>query len=84
MSQENVEIVRRLFDAFNEGALNPEGLLEYFTDDIDYRPVEGAPDDHGPIRGKEALRAYAQDWLDTFDDFRHEPVELTDAGETTR
>jgi ketosteroid isomerase-like protein len=82
MSQENVEIVRRFFDAFNEGGLNAEDMLvQYFTDDIDYRAVEGAPDDHGPIRGKEALRAYAQDWLDTFDNFRHEPVELTDAGD---
>jgi ketosteroid isomerase-like protein len=85
MSQENVEIVRRLFDAFNEradeGALNPEDLLEYFTDDIDYRAVEGAPDDHGPVRGKEALRAHFQDWLDTFDNFRQEPAELIDAGD---
>jgi ketosteroid isomerase-like protein len=81
MSQENVEIVRRLFDAFNEGGLNAEDVLEYFTDDIDYRAVEGAPDDHGPVRGKEALRAYAQDWLDTFDNFRPEPVELIDAGD---
>jgi ketosteroid isomerase-like protein len=81
MSQENVEIVRRMFDAFNEGALNPEDVLEYFTDDIDYRAVEGAPDDHGPVRGKEALRAYAQDWLDTFDNLRPEPVDLIDAGD---
>jgi ketosteroid isomerase-like protein len=43
MSQENVEIVRQLFDAFNEGALNPEDLLEYFTDDIDYRAGRGCP-----------------------------------------
>jgi ketosteroid isomerase-like protein len=51
------------------------------ADDIDYRAVEGAPDDHGPIHGKDALRVYLQDWLDTFDEFRSEPVELIDAGE---
>ena len=55
--------------------------LEFWADDIDYRAVEGAPDDQGPIHSKDALRAYVQDWLDTFDDFRFEPVELIDAGE---
>ena len=81
MSQENVKTVRDAFAAFNRGAL--DAFLEYSTDDIDFRAAEGAPDDHGPIKGKEALRAFVQDWLDTFDDFRSEPVELIDAGEDT-
>ena len=79
MSEENVEIVRRGFEAFNRGDL--DAFLENSTDDIDYRAAEGAPDDHGPIQGKDALRAFMQDWLDTFDDFRAEPVELIEAGE---
>jgi ketosteroid isomerase-like protein len=37
-------------------------------------------DDRGPMHGKEACRAYPQDWLDMFDDFKVEPVELIDAG----
>ncbi len=69
MSQENVETVRAALAAFNRGDLDA-CLDEYWTDDIDYRAVEGAPDDHGPIQGKDALRAFVQDWLDTFDDFR--------------
>jgi ketosteroid isomerase-like protein len=79
MSQENVETVRDAFEAYNRGDL--DAFLEYCADDIDYRAVEGAPDDHGPIRGKDALLAYVQDWQDTFDDFVSEPVELIDAGE---
>jgi ketosteroid isomerase-like protein len=79
MSEENVETVRDAFAAYNRGDL--DAFLEYCADDIDYRAVEGAPDDHGPIHGKEALRAFVQDWLDTFDDFRAEPVELIEAGE---
>ena len=81
MSEANTKNVRDMAAAFNRGDL--DRWLEYWTDDIDYRAVEGAPDDHGPIRGKEALLAYAQDWLDTFDDFRQEPVELTHQGEDT-
>ena len=45
--------------------------------------VEGAPDDSGPIHGKDAVRAWLQDWIDTFDEFWFEPVELIDAGEDT-
>jgi uncharacterized protein len=79
MSQENVEIVRQMYAAFNRGDL--DAFIEYWTDDIDFRAAEGAPDDHGPIKGKAALRAFMQDWLDTFDDFRAEPLELIDVGE---
>jgi ketosteroid isomerase-like protein len=33
------------------------------------------------MHGKAALRAYVQDWLDGFDNFKNEPVELLEAGE---
>ena len=80
MSQESVERAHEMIAAFNRGDLDAF-LDEYWTDDIDFRAVEGAPDDHGPIRGKDALRAHWQDWLDTFDDFRQEFVEIVDVGE---
>jgi uncharacterized protein len=79
MSEENVKTIRKAAAAFNRGEL--DAWIEYCTDDIDYRAVEGAPDDHGPIHGKDALRAYVQDWQDTFDELTSEPVELIDAGE---
>src|SRR5829696_1069851 len=79
MSEENVKTVRDATEAFKRGDLNT--WFEYIADDIDHRAVEGAPDDPGPIHGKDALRAYVQDWRDTFDDFTSEPVELIDGGE---
>ena len=79
MSQQNVEIVRQMIDAFNRGDLDASS--EHWADNVDYRAVEGAPDDHGPIHGKVAMRAYVQDWIDTFDQFTVEPMELIDAGE---
>jgi ketosteroid isomerase-like protein len=78
MSQENVGVVEAALNALARDGL--DALAEYWTDDIDHRAVEGAVDDRGPIHGKDALRAYAQDWFDTFDDFSTEPVELIDAG----
>ena len=79
MSQENVKVVRDAFVVYNRGGLDAF-LDEYCTDDIDYRAVEGALDDHGPIHGKAEMRAYMQDWIDTFDQFKVEPLEVIDAG----
>ncbi len=57
--------------------------MEHFARDVDYRAFEGAPDDRGPMHGKAAVRAWLQDWIDMFDEFRMELVELVDAGEDT-
>ena len=58
MSEENVMTVRDAAEAFNRGDLDTWD--EYIADDIDYRAVEGATDDHGPIHGKDALRGYCR------------------------
>ena len=81
MSQEHIKRARDAVAAFNRGDDLDAWLDEYWADDVDYRAVEGALDDHGPIHGKAELRAYLQDWLDMFDDFKMEPAELIDAGE---
>src|SRR5919198_6076092 len=79
MSEENITNARDAIAAFNRGDLDA-WLDEYWADDLDYRAVEGALDDHGPIHGKAELRAYMQDWIDTFDQFKVEPLEVIDAG----
>jgi ketosteroid isomerase-like protein len=81
MSEENVRVAQAAVDAFNRDGV--DGWLEYFTDDVDYRAAEGAIDDRGPIHGKDALRAYAEDWTEMFADVRFEPVEVIDAGDDT-
>ena len=81
MSEENVETVKVAYEAFAHGRL--DRFMEHFTDDVDYRAAENAPDDIGPIHGKDALRAWLQDWMDTFDGFWMELVELIDAGGVT-
>jgi ketosteroid isomerase-like protein len=67
MSGENVEVVRDALDAFGRGGL--DAMADYWTEDVEHRAVEGAIDDRGPMHGKAAVRAYAQDWLDNFDNF---------------
>ena len=56
MSQENVKVVRLAYEALARGGL--DRFMEHFTDDVDYRAVSGAPDDIGPIHGKNAFRAW--------------------------
>jgi ketosteroid isomerase-like protein len=79
MSQENVDTVRAAYEAFAQRGL--DGFLEYLAEGVEHRAIEGAPDDRGPMHGKDAVRAYVQDWLDTFDGFTAEPTELIDAGD---
>jgi ketosteroid isomerase-like protein len=81
VSEENVEAVRVAYQDFAYGGL--DAFMEHLSDDLDHRSIEGEPDHRGPIRGRLAFRAYVQDWIDTFDDFRIEPVELIDAGGDT-
>jgi ketosteroid isomerase-like protein len=76
MSQENTAAVEAAYAALAQEGL--DGFIEHWTDDLDHRSIEGAPDDRGPLHGKLALRAYIQDWIDTFDEFKIEPVELID------
>ena len=78
MSQESIAAVEDAYRALASGGLDL--FLEHWTDDLDHRSIEGAPDDRGPIHGKDAMRSYVQDWIDTFDEFSIEPVELIDAG----
>jgi ketosteroid isomerase-like protein len=82
MSQENVEIVEMAYEAFARGGL--ERFMEHFTDDVEYRVLAGADDlIHGPIHGKDGVRVWLQDWIDMFDGFWQQLVELIDAGGDT-
>lgn len=79
MSKENTEIVRVALKAFGENGL--DAAAEFWHPDINWRAVEGSVDDAGEIQGIEAMRRYAHEWLDTFDDVRFFPEELLDLGD---
>ena len=80
MSQENVEIVRRYYEAYAQGGFDPGWSIGATSH---HRPGKDGIDDPGPIRGKNDMRKHIRDWIDTFDDFWFEAVELIDAGEDT-
>ncbi len=78
---EKIAVIEAAYAALAEDGL--EEFLDCWADDLDHRAIEGAPDDPGPIHGRDAMRAYIQDWMDTFDGFEVQPIELIDGGGST-
>lgn len=84
MSQADVELVRQWWAeaaGLDAAAAVAHWSEHVWADDIVWRPIEGAPDDHGPMHGRDRLVHYYEDWFGTFDDIRVEPREFVDAGE---
>src|SRR3979490_2598584 len=79
MSEENAETVRDSLNAF--AARGFDGWAEFWAADINWRAIEGAPDDVGEMHGVEAVRRYFQEWVDMFDNDATGPEELLDVGD---
>jgi len=79
MSQENVEIVRRMYEAFNAG--DHETSLSLMSPDIEYHELAGMPgagQGVGVYRGKEELAQWFGEFLGEWEDgFQSVPGEMT-------
>jgi uncharacterized protein len=78
MSEENVEIVRRGFEAWDAGDL--DGMLALMDDDLVMRRLAPMADP-GTWNGHGGLLQNVGEWLDTFDEFKMTAEEFIDAGE---
>ena len=74
MSGENVEIVKRAFEAYARGDLR-EATANY-DDDVVFNPAEEAP-----LQGRDAVLSYIQRWEEPWDDYELKAEEFLDAGE---
>jgi ketosteroid isomerase-like protein len=74
MSQENVEVVRRALQSWEQGDL--AGVVDVFHEDAVTQPIIG-PEWHGP----QGVLEMAADWVEGFDDFTMSGEEFIDAGE---
>ena len=78
MSQENVEIVRRMYE---EAKTRPEALYEFLDDGIEWETsglnLPGTPQG----RGRETVRSFFRSWTGAFKEWDYEVGELTDAGD---
>src|SRR5512142_2361405 len=76
MSEENMEIVRKLIEAWNE---HDESLAaSYLADDIEWAPAGPAAVDRVIYRGREeCARGFAAVW-ETWEEFRFQETEVRD------
>jgi limonene-1,2-epoxide hydrolase len=78
MSQENVEVVRRAYEATNQGDYDRvESLIH---PNIEFHTFGRSPE-AGVYRGKEAVREYNENLFAQFESIRFEIGELVDAGD---
>src|SRR5436190_16312730 len=80
MSQENVELARQAYQAWNRGDL--EWFLDHMTDDFEFRPGLGFSDLDAVYRGKEGWSRFAETWHEAWEDItvRVQRIEDLDDG----
>ena len=80
MSEENVEVVRRLNAAF--GGTEPHPPSDFAAPDVvwDMSRFEGWPE-QAEYRGMDEYAAFMEAWVAPYDDWAYEVEELIDAGE---
>ena len=75
MPPENIEIVRRLIDAWNERDL--EAALEEMHPQCEVRPVEATE----TLRGHDGVATAFRDWFEAFEQFTMEPEDFIAQGD---
>jgi ketosteroid isomerase-like protein len=80
MSQENVEVARQAYEAWNRGDLG--WLLDHMTEDFEFQTGLGFADLDAVYRGKEGWRRFAQTWQEAWEHItvRVERIEDLDDG----
>jgi ketosteroid isomerase-like protein len=81
MSQENVELVRRGFEAFNRGGRDSRASEEMLATDVVWEVGIGVGDFDGVYRGRAGVRRFWRTFLDHFEDLRIDVEQLVDCGE---
>ena len=75
MSQDNVEIMRAAYEAFDRG--DPVALFELLAPDIEWQAIEDPVAKHGV----EGVLESVGSWFQVWDDFHIEAEEFIDGGE---
>jgi len=76
--QTDVQLVRGIIEALNRGDV--DGMLARMHPDFEWRPLEASPVAR-VYRGREQVRRYVEDWLNTFEDLRldlEDPTQIAD------
>jgi ketosteroid isomerase-like protein len=83
MPEDNVEVVQRMFEAFNAGweRGDPEALFDSGTvpDDLEFVVFPGLPGHPASYRGRDGFMAFMRIWTEDFEDWSMEYERLIEA-----
>src|SRR5207248_2684112 len=74
MTEANVATLRRGYDALNRGDVS--GVLALIDDEITWDPGELTPDSGSATGGRAGFESLIRSWIEAFDEFRVEPVDV--------
>jgi ketosteroid isomerase-like protein len=77
MSQENVELIRKGYEAWAKGGAV---AFEFLDPEIEWRGPRQFPDLAEPVFGHDGVRRYMEKVYEVFEDYRMVPEEFIDAG----
>jgi ketosteroid isomerase-like protein len=80
MSEENVEFMRKVVDAWNSGGV--EAVLPLYPEDVVWYPFPEGPESSSALHGHEGIREVMGGWTDSFDDYTVVLHEIRDLGDT--
>jgi ketosteroid isomerase-like protein len=78
VSDENVQAVRRLVDAFNSGDV--DGWVQGLHPDVIWVPIPEYTET-GAIRGPDPVREFVLDWVGAWDQYTLEVTRIFDGGD---
>jgi ketosteroid isomerase-like protein len=79
MSQENVEIVGGIIEAWNTGGL--DAMLWFLPEDVVWYPFPEWPDGAEARNGHDGVRELMDAWTDSFDEWTTDAQEIRDLGD---
>jgi ketosteroid isomerase-like protein len=79
MSEENVEIVRKVLAAWNHR--DPDRALDYLAPEIEWEPATPAVLEHAVYRGREEVARATRALWDLWEEFRFEEADVRDLGD---
>jgi uncharacterized protein len=79
MSQENIEVARRGYDAYNRDG--PYAIIDYLDPAIEWGTPEQDPYMTGTYQGHDGVRRFLDEFFELFEEARIEPEEFIEAGD---
>jgi ketosteroid isomerase-like protein len=79
MSQANMEVAKRVVDAFNRRDI--DAIFDYVNPDLEWFPAMPVTFGGGPLRGREGIESYIREVNDTWEEYRVVGQDFRDLGE---